>query len=68
MIKVPKSGGIKINVLSSDATEQEIFNQYIDYFRGRHYQVFARNAHKRPDLGLEELKELDPQPINLPID
>ena len=48
-----------------------LFNEYQDYFRGKHYQAFAQNEQERARLGLEEhavRNELDPQPINLPVD
>ena len=51
--------------------EAILFNEYQDYFWGKHYQAFAKNEHERTKLGLEEMavrNGLDPQPINLPVD
>lgn len=68
VIKVPKSSGV-------DNTKGELsevlFNEYRDYFRGKHYEVFSKNQQNREELGLVEQavrNELDPQPINLPVD
>jgi hypothetical protein len=71
IIKVPKSPGIQPSRSSADEIEKRLFNFYSDYFRGRHYQVFQKNEHVRKVLELDELavrNELDPQPVNLPID
>lgn len=48
-----------------------MFTEYTNYFRGDHYQVFENNQNRRTELGLEDMahrNELDPQPINLPLD
>jgi len=48
-----------------------VVNHYDDYFRGKHYATFQKNEHVREELELESLavrNELDPQPVNLPID
>ena len=74
VVKVPKSQGIpSLSSSWQSAEEQEttLFNEYQDYFRGKHYQAFARNENERAQLGLEGLavrNELDPQPIYLPIE
>ena len=72
VIKVPKSQGIdQQRRQSAEETERVIFNEYTDYFRGRHFQVIENNQQKKVEIGLEEMairKELDPQLINLPLD
>ena len=63
IIRVPKSSGISASRQSADETERELFNEFTDYFRGRHYQVFSKNEVKREELGLVEQavrNELDP--------
>ena len=43
----------------------------MDYFRGKFYQIFTKSQNIRQEMGLEDQavrKEIDPQPINLPID
>ena len=66
-----KSSGISSSWQNQDEAERILFNEYRDYFRGKHYEVFSKNEQKREELGLIEQavrNELDPQPINLPVD
>ena len=70
VLKVPKSQGIFTSRQSAEETERLLLTEYTNYFRGRHYQVFENNQQRRIELGLDEAKErneLDPQPINLPL-
>ena len=60
---MPKSQGIESTRQNSEEQEATLFNEYEDYFRGKHYQAFAKNATERARLGLEEMavrNELDP--------
>ena len=71
IIRVPKSSGISASRQSAEEVERELFNEFTDYFRGKHYQVFSKNEKKREELGLVEQavrNELDPQRLNIPID
>lgn len=71
VVKVPKSQGISTTRQNAEEQETSLFNDYQDYFRGSHYQAFVQNEQEREKLGLQELavrNELDPQPINLPVD
>lgn len=71
MVKVPKSSGIIHNRQTEQESEDRLFDGYQDYFRGKHYQAFSKDEDIRERLGLDEhavRNELDPQPINLPID
>ena len=70
VVQVPKQG-ITSFVQNAEKQEAALFNNYQDYFRGKHYQAFSKNKQERARLGLEEMavrNELDPQPINLPVD
>lgn len=71
ILKVPKSPGIQPSLLSADEQEKRISSHYDDYFRGKHHGTFQKNEHVRAELELESLavrNELDPQPVNLPLD
>jgi hypothetical protein len=71
VIKVFKSTGIQPTHLRSDDLEKRLYNYYIDYFRGKHHATFSKNEHVRHLLELDSVavrNELDPQPVNLPID
>lgn len=68
---MPKSSGIHTTRQTEQESEDKLFEGYQDYFRGMHYQAFSKDEDIRERLGLEELavrNELDPQPINLPVD
>lgn len=68
---MPKSSGIHTTRQTEQESEDKLFDGYQDYFRGMHYQAFSKDEDIRERLGLEELavrNELDPQPINLPVD
>ena len=63
VIKVPKSSGISTNWQNQDEADKVLFNEYRDYFHGKHYEVFSKNEQKREELGLVEQAvrfELDP--------
>lgn len=71
VIKVPKSPGIQTIKSSADELEKRLINHYMDYFRGKHHEVFSKNEHIRNELELDAVavrNELDPQPVKLPID
>jgi hypothetical protein len=71
VIKVFKSTGIQPTHLRSDDLEKRLYNYYVDYFRGKHHATFSKNEQVRHLLELDSVavrNELDPQPVNLPID
>ena len=71
MVKVPKSSGVLKTGQNEQESEERLFDGYQDYFRGKHYQAFSKDEDVMERLGLSEhavRNELDPQPINLPVD
>lgn len=71
MIKVIKTTGIPPTQLRSDDLDKRLYNHYVDYFRGKHHATFSKNEPVRHLLELDSVavrNELDPQPVNLPID
>ena len=43
VIKVHKSSGISSSWQNQDEADRILFNEYRDYFRGKHYEVFSKN-------------------------